>query len=602
MTENPTSASHGNGHAGPTESRPSETLRGTPASPGVAIGPVFILDPADFWIDYGQISEERVDDEVRRFDRAVSEVGDDLKVIRNQVEEKLGQDHAQILDAHLLMAQDVALVKATVERIRVYRYHAEYAYRVTVRDIAHRFDAIQDPYFRSRKSDLHEVSRRVMGKLCQREESFLDQLDYNAIVVAHDMQVADMVHMQSDQVLGIVSEVGGRTSHTAIMARGLEIPCVVGVRDVVDALQPGDMTVVDGTRGLVIINPDAETLERYEREAGDRRAEREGLAELRDLPAETEDGRRVQLMVNIELPIEAQSGLNNGAEGVGLFRTEYMFLTTSSDPSESEQAEVYRGLVERMAPQPTVIRTLDLGGDKMPYLDPGEAEMNPFLGWRAIRVSLSRPEMFQEQLRAILRASAFGDAQIMFPMIATVEELHEALAALEKAKTDLREEKVAFNESIQVGAMIEVPSAAILADEIARHVDFLSIGTNDLIQYTLAVDRGNDRVAYLFDPYYPSIVRLIKQVIDAAKARDVSVTVCGEMAGDPACAILLLGMGVDGLSMSTPSLFDVKQAVRNARFSDAEALAEDVVTLTTRDEIRDRVTQGTVEGTAAFLN
>ena len=602
MTENPTSASHGNGHAGPTEPRPSETLRGTPASPGVSIGPVFILDPADFWIDYGQISEERVDDEVRRFDRAVSEVGDDLKVIRDQVEEKLGQDHAQILDAHLLMAQDVALVKATVERIRVYRYHAEYAYRVTVRDIAHRFDAIQDPYFRSRKSDLHEVSRRVMGKLCQREESFLDQLDFNAIVVAHDMQVADMVHMQSDHVLGIVSEVGGRTSHTAIMARGLEIPCVVGVRDVVDALQPGDMTVVDGTRGLVIINPDAETLERYEREAGDRRAEREGLAELRDLPAETEDGRRVQLMVNIELPIEAQSGLNNGAEGVGLFRTEYLFLATSSDPSESEQAEVYRGLVERMAPQPTVIRTLDLGGDKMPYLDPGEAEMNPFLGWRAIRVSLSRPEMFQEQLRAILRASAFGDAQIMFPMIATVEELHQALAALEKAKTHLREEKVVFNESIQVGAMIEVPSAAILADELARHVDFFSIGTNDLIQYTLAVDRGNDRVAYLFDPYYPSIVRLIKQVIDAAKAHDVSVTVCGEMAGDPACAILLLGMGVDGLSMSTPSLFDVKQAVRNARFSDAEALAEDVVTLTTRDEIRDRVTQGTVEGTAAFLN
>jgi phosphotransferase system enzyme I (PtsI) len=568
----------------------------------VSIGPVFILDTADFWIDYGQISEDRIENEVQRFDQAVADVAVDLKVIRDQVEEKLGRDHAQILDAHLLMAQDESLRGSTLGRIREYRYHAEYAYRVTVRDIARRFDAIQDPYFRSRKSDLHEVERRVMGKLCQREESFLDQLNYDAIVVAHDMQVADMVHMQSDHVLGIVSEVGGRTSHTAIMARGLEIPCVVGVRDVVDALQPGDMTVVDGTRGLVIINPDAETLERYEQEAGDRRVEREGLAELRDLPAQTEDGRRVQLMVNIELPIEAQSGLNNGAEGVGLFRTEYLFLATSSDPSESEQAEVYRGLAERMGSRPTIIRTLDLGGDKMPYLEPGEAEMNPFLGWRAIRVSLSRPKMFQGQLRAILRSSAFGDVQIMFPMIATVEELHEALAALEQAKTDLREEKVAFDESIQVGAMIEVPSAAILADEIARHVDFLSIGTNDLIQYTLAVDRGNDRVAYLFDPYYPSIVRLIKQVIDAGKARGVSVTVCGEMAGDPACAVLLLGMGVDGLSMSTPSLFDVKQAVRTVRFSDAEALAEDVMTLTTRAAIHDRVTRGTVEGTTALLN
>ncbi len=597
MAQQSTSASHGNGHA-----RPSETLQGTPASPGVSIGPVFILDPADFWIDYGQIAEERIEDEVGRFDRAVEEAGDDLRVIRDQVEEKLGKEHAQILDAHLLMAQDRSLCEPTIERIRVYRYHAEYAYRVTVREMARRFDTIQDSYFRSRKSDLHEVERRVMAKLCEREESFLDQLDYDAIVVAHDMQVADMVHIQSDHVHGIVSEVGGRTSHTAIMARGMEIPCVVGVRDVVDALQPGDMTVVDGTRGLVIINPDAETLERYEQEAGQRKVEREGLAKLRDLPAETEDGRRVQLMVNIELPIEAQSGLNNGAEGVGLFRTEYLFLATSSDPSESEQAEVYRGLAERVAPQPTVIRTLDLGGDKMPYLDHGEDEMNPFLGWRAIRVSLSRPEMFQAQLRAILRASAFGEVHVMFPMIATVEELHQALAALEQAKADLGEEKVPFDESIQVGAMIEVPSAALLADELARYVDFLSIGTNDLIQYTLAVDRGNDRVAYLFDPYHPSIVRLIKQIVDAGKAHGVPVTVCGEMAGDPACAILLLGMGVDGLSMSTPSLFDVKQAVRNIRFSDAAALADDVMSLTTRDAIRERVTRGTVEGTAAYLN
>lgn len=600
MTNTP--APPGNGHAGGVACREMVTLKGKPASPGVAVGPVYILDAADFGIDYGQIREDRVDAELERFGRALEAVEEDLKQTRDQVEEKLGHEFAQIFDAHLMMVQDPALRDKTVERIRGYRYHAEYAYRVTVREMARRFDAIQDAYFRARKSDLQEVERRVMGKLCRTEGSFLDQLDYNAVVVAHDMQVADMVHVRGEHVLGIVSEAGGRTSHTAIMARGLEIPCVVGVHSIVDALQPGDLTIVDGGRGLVIINPDDETVARYEEEAGQRRAEREGLEALRDLPAETEDGRRLQLMVNIELPIEAQSGLNSGAEGVGLFRTEYLYLASPQVPSEGEQTEVYRGLVERVSPHPTVIRTLDLGGDKMPNLESFDEEANPFLGFRAIRVSLAEPDLFDAQLRAILRASAQGDVQVMFPMISSLEELQQAKAALERAKDDLRAGKVSFNESIRVGAMIEVPSAALMAQQLAEHVDFFSIGTNDLIQYTMAVDRENDKVAYLFDPYHPSIIHLIKLVVDAGRAQGVPVTVCGEMAGDPACAVLLLGLGVDGLSMSTPSLYDVKQSIRGVLFEDAKAAAEEALILPTGEAVRERVAQCLTEGSPAYLN
>lgn len=569
--------------------REMKELRGIPASPGISIGPIYIHDPGDFWIDYGQIEAERVDSEVERFEHAIVEASEDLRAIRAQVEEKLGKDHAQIFDAHLMMVGDDSLRKPTIDRIRTYRYHAEYAYRVTVREVERQFDAIQDPYFRSRKSDIQEVERRVMAKLCQHEESFLDYLTYDAIVVAQDVQAADMVHIRSRHVLGICTEVGGHTSHTAIIARGLGIPAVVGVHSILDTFEGGDTAIVDGSRGRIIINPDEETLASYREAETLFRESQEDLSGFVDLPAETQDGTQVTLMVNVELPEEVSTGMGNGAKGVGLFRTEFLYLASPHHPTEDEQTAAYRELVENANPHPVVIRTLDLGGDKLPYIEGGAREMNPFLGWRAIRVSLANRDYFRTQLQAILRASAFGDVRIMFPMIAQIEELIEALEVLEEARSELRAQGVSFSESCPVGAMIEVPAAAVIADQLAEHVDFFSIGTNDLIQYSVAVDRGNDKVAYLFDSYHPGVLRLIKMVVDAAHAKDLPVTVCGEMAGDPKSAVLLHGLGVDGLSMATPSLLGVKKAVRSISTIEAEAIAQDALSTSSKDEIKGRL-------------
>ncbi len=569
--------------------REMKELRGISASPGIAIGPIYIHDPGDFWIDYGQIDGDRVEAEVARFEQAISEVSEDLRGVRAQVEEKLGKDHAQIFDAHLLMAADDSLLRPAIDRIRTYRYHAEYAYRVTVRDVERRFDAIQDSYFRSRKSDIQEVEKRVMAKLCRRDESFLDHLTYDAIVVAQDVQAADMIHIRSRHVLAIGTEVGGRTSHTAIIARGLEIPAVVGVHSVVEAFEGGDTAIVDGFRGRIIINPDEETLSTYRDEATRFRESREDLSELVGLPAETLDGTHVSMMVNLEMPAEIESGLANGADGVGLFRTEYLYLAAVEHPEEDEQFASYLELAEKAGSHPVVIRTLDLGGDKLPYIEQGSREMNPFLGWRAIRVSLANRDYFRTQLKAILRASHFGDVRIMFPMIAQIEELREALEVLEDAKTELRDRGTPFDETCPVGVMIEVPAAAVIADQLAPYVDFFSIGTNDLIQYSMAVDRGNDKVAYLFDAFHPGVLRLIKMVVDAARTQDLTVTVCGEMAGDPQSAVLLHGLGVDELSMATPSLLGVKKAIRSVTTEEAQSIAREALTLDTKDEIKSRL-------------
>jgi phosphotransferase system enzyme I (PtsI) len=480
-------------------------------------------------------------------------------------------------------------MRPTIDRIRTYRYHAEYAYRVTVREVERQFDAIQDSFFRSRKSDIREVETRVMAKLCQRDESFLDHLTYDAIVVAQDVQVADMVHIRSRHVLAICTEMGGRTSHTAIIARGLGIPAVVGVHSVLDAFEGGDTAIVDGSRGRIIINPDPETLASYRDEAARFRESQEDLSGLVDLPAETQDGTVITMMVNIELPAEIESGLANGAMGVGLFRTEYLYLAAARPPTEEEQAAAYRELAQKAGSFPVVIRTLDLGGDKLPYIDDGGREMNPFLGWRAIRVSLANRDYFRTQLRAILRATDVGDVRIMFPMISQIEELHEALGVLEDAKTELRDLGVSFNESCPVGAMIEVPAAAVIADQLAPHVDFFSIGTNDLIQYSVAVDRGNEKVAYLFDAFHPGVLRLIKMVIDAAETHGLPVTVCGEMAGDPHSAVLLHGLGVRGLSMATPSLLEVKKAIRSVSTSEAEAIALEALKTDSKEAIKARL-------------
>ena len=410
-------------------------FEGIKASPGIAIGPVYLYDPGEFWVDPRRVDADLVSDEEARFREALSEVAEELKATRLHVEETLGTDYAQIFDAHLLILQDRALADPTMARIQEKRYNAEYAFWATCRHLHRQFEAIQDEYLRERGSaDLLGIEKRVLAKLCRQEISSLERLPHEAIVLAHDLMPVDTAHMQPDRVLGLVTEVGGPTSHTVILARGLEIPAVVSVTDIMVTAQSGDLAIVDGRRGRVILNPDEHTLSRYQQLAQKYSERKAGLADSRDLPAETTDGVRVSLQANVEVPKEVDSVLAYGAEGIGLYRTEYLYLAQDVLPDEEEQVAAYSQMAERITPHPLVIRTLDLGGDKMSHLLNTVPEMNPFLGWRSIRLTLGHRDLFKVQLRAILRASTVGNVRIMFPLISGVEELNEALSVLDEVQ------------------------------------------------------------------------------------------------------------------------------------------------------------------------
>ncbi len=564
-----------------------KVLKGIQASNGIAIGPVYLHDPEEPWVDYRRIGEDEVDGEVRRFLDAVASVAEDLKATRVRVEEKLGPDHAQIFDAHLMILDDAALHAPTLASIRNDRVNVEYAFWLTLQKVRRQFDAIQDDYFRARRADILDVERRVLSRLCRREDALLERMTAPAIVIAHELTPSNAARLKRDSVLGMVTEAGAATSHASIIARGLEIPAVVGVEAALGSAEPGDTAIVDGNRGLVCIRPDPDTLSRYRAEARRFTELQKGLLRFTDAPAETLDGVRVCLQGNIELPEEGRSALAYGAEGIGLFRTEYLYLAGSSLPGEDEQAAAYTRLAEQMAPHPLVVRTLDLGGDKLAQASHAAEETNPFLGWRGIRHSLANRDLFRIQLRSILRSSAYGNVKLMFPMISGVEELLEAKSVLAEAGAELKRSGVPFDENCKVGAVIEVPSAAVVADQLAREVCFFSIGTNDLVQYTLAVDRGNERVAYLYDPYHPAVLRLIKSVVDAGHRHDIPVTVCGEMAGDPHSCVLLMGMGVDGFSAGPRMVPEIKQAIRSVTMEEAKAVAEEALSLRTRGAIRE---------------
>jgi phosphotransferase system enzyme I (PtsI) len=489
------------------------------------------------------------------------------------------------------MLNDPEFVEQVEQELAVRHKNAEWVLQRVVAAITAKLAESDNEYLRERSSDIHDVAERLLGQLASPRRPELAELEEECIVVAHALLPSDVITMDKRKVLGLAADSGGRTSHVAILARSFAIPAVLGLSQLAEQARTGDLLIVDGTRGQVIVNPDEATLEQY-------RASREAwqkhklqLLPLSELKAETRDGKLIRLESNIEVPEETESALAHGSDGVGLFRSEFLYILPKRFPTEEEQLEAYRQVLTAMKPRPVTIRTIDLGGEKIiPGVSPG-GESNPILGWRAVRFCLSRQDVFLTQLRALLRASVHGNLKLMFPMISGVEELEAVLEVLEKAKQELRAQGLAFDEQIPVGIMIEVPSAAFTSDILARRVSFFSIGTNDLIQYLIAVDRENERIAYLYEPFHPGVLRLLKSVIDNAHASGIPVGMCGEMAADPYAAVVLLGLGLDEFSMSSIAIPEIKRIIRSVTLAEAEELAGAILEMKSQREINRRVRQ-----------
>jgi phosphotransferase system enzyme I (PtsI) len=563
------------------------TVQGISASNGIAYGEIFLYLQTDLEVPIYQVDASKRIEEIARFDQGLVTTRQQITKIKNEVEQNLGPDEARIFDAHLMVLEDQALIGETIREFEATGVNIETCFNNVSLRYVKAFDEINDEYLRERAGDIRDVAQRVLRNLLGQAAHHLGELAEKRVVVANDITPSDAAGINRSAALAIVTDVGSKTSHAVIVARSLKIPAVVGVRDLTTRVCSGDRVLVDGYEGVVIVNPTEQTLFRYGRIQTEKKTFESRLQAASRLPSETLDGVHVVLLANLEKVEENSSGRDSQAEGVGLFRTEYLYLNSSRLPGEDEQFASYRAVVAAFAPNPVVIRTLDLGGDKPLEGVPGltHHETNPFLGFRAIRLCLEHPELFKEQLRAILRASAFGRVRMMYPMISGVDELARANAILEEAKDELRKRKVEFDEKMEVGSMIEIPSAAATVDLLARHCQFFSIGTNDLIQYLLAIDRGNDRIAHLYEPTHPAVLRTIKSVVDDAHRRHLPVAVCGEMAGDPIFAPLLLGLGIDELSMAPPSLPAVKYLIRAMKMSDAKKLAADALAMSDPKEI-----------------
>lgn len=566
-------------------------LRGVAVSPGIYVGPAVVHDPRMPSVGPRSIAQASVAAELARFEEAVARELEELGRLRAKIRATIDEAHAAIFDPHMMFLQDPALKERTLERVRDRRESAAFALASVARDFAERFRGIEDEYFAARADDVLDVANRVCRRLLAGGASAPEApvFDADVALVSHDLSPSETARMDHAHVKGIATEVGGPTSHTAILARALRIPAVVGLGPFARSVRPESTVVIDGYAGTVTLDADADAIRRAGSRLRRMLVRTSDLQKLRALPAETIDGYQVRLSANLELPSEADRLEESGAVGIGLLRTEFLFLGRPSMPGEEEQYEAYADLLRRAGSAPVVFRTLDVGGDKFHHEGEREIESNPFLGLRGVRFCLARPAIFRTQLRALLRASAHGDARIMFPMVSSHAEFLEARDILRDCMRELRAEGRPFDESIRLGVMIEVPSAALVADQLAKDADFFSIGTNDLIQYTLAVDRSNERVAALYDPYHPGILRLVRRVVDAARREGIPVNVCGEMAADPMTAVLLVGMGVDELSMGALAIPGIKFLVRNVRLGEARRLAQEVYPLGSSAEVRARV-------------
>jgi phosphotransferase system enzyme I (PtsI) len=552
-----------------------QSFRGIPVSAGVCRGKILVLDRRRPTISRRPIGSERITDEINRLEKALIQTRQQILDIQRRVSEGMGAEEGSIFDAHLLVLEDRTLLDEVVRVIQEDKVNAEFAFHSVAERYATTLAAIEDDYLRERATDMRDVTARVLNNLLGfEEEADLRYLKEPCIIISHDLTPSNTAQLDKRNVLGFATDVGSKTSHTAIMARSLRIPAVVGLKDASSRLESGQYALLDGFNGLIIVNPSDQTLFQYGQLIRKQVTLQEKLRDIVLKPAVTLDGHRVFLSANIEGPGDTEAVKSNGAEGVGLFRTEYLFINRELPPGEEQQFQAYREAARSLKPLPVVIRTLDLGGDKFLAHLPVPREMNPFLGWRAIRFCLQERDIFREQLRAILRASAEGNIKMMYPMISGLDELNQANALVEEFKAELRNEQIPFDEDLEIGAMIETPSAVVVADSLAKRLKFFSIGTNDLIQYSLAVDRMNEKIAHLYEPTHPAIVRLIKATVDAAHGHKIWVSVCGEMAGDPVLAPLLLGLGVDELSAAPPLVGPVKFLVRRLKLSEAKELAE----------------------------
>ncbi len=561
------------------------TLKGIPAAPGVAMGKAFLFDSEELSPPRRTIAEQEIPLELLRLEEAMIKTRHQIIGIQRKLSDELGQEHAEILNAHLLVLEDQALREEIINGLRQQHLNVEVIFNDVLRRHLRAFSRTEDEYLRERTADIEDVRKRVLRNLLGKRTDTLTRVETPVVVVARDLSPSETAQMHKQRVRAFVTDIGGRTSHTAIMAKSLEIPAVVGLEGATKRIQKGDVVIVDGSHGDVVVDPDPDTIQRYEVEQRRYQELNRQLLQLRDLPAETLDHHAVILSANIELPEEVPSVIAHGADGIGLFRTEFLYLNRQDFPSEEEQYQAYSTVAEQLKPHPVIIRTMDLGGDK--FLSPLQlpAEINPFMGWRAIRFSLARPDVFRMQLRAILRASLQGNLKLMYPMISGLEELRRANEILHEVKQELAREGIPFAAKMEVGAMIEVPSAALVCDLLAPEVDFFSIGTNDLIQYALAVDRVNEKIAYLYEPTHPAILRLIKHIIDVGHAAKIWVGMCGEMAGEPPLSLLLLGMGLDEFSTSPVQLPIVKQVIRSVEHSVAKAVMDDALKLRTAKEV-----------------
>ncbi|KUP08918.1 phosphoenolpyruvate-protein phosphotransferase [Bacillus coahuilensis m2-6] len=565
----------------------STLLNGIAASSGIAVAKAYRLVEPD--LSFKETVVDHVDQEVTRFRDALSISVQELETIRDRAREELGADKAAIFEAHLLVLSDPELISPIEDSIKNDKKNAEAALKVTADMFINMFESMDNEYMKERAADIRDVTKRILAHLLNVQIPNPSMISEEVVVIAEDLTPSDTAQLNKKYVKGFTTDIGGRTSHSAIMARSLEIPAVVGTKEVTSSIQNGDLVIVDGLNGEVHINPTDEVLAQYEKLSEEYAKQKEEWSKLVNEKSISLDGHEVELVANIGTPKDLKGVVENGGEGVGLYRTEFLYMGREELPTEEEQFNSYKAVLEGLADKPVVVRTLDIGGDKeLPYLNLPH-EMNPFLGYRAIRLCLDQQDIFRTQLRALLRASIFGNLKIMFPMISNLDEFRQAKSILLEEKEKLQNDGIEVAEDIEVGIMVEIPSTAVMADTFAKEVDFFSIGTNDLIQYTMAADRMNENISYLYQPYNPAILRLVKMVVDAAHKEGKWAGMCGEMAGDEIAIPILLGLGLDEFSMSATSILKARSQIRGLSKSDMEQLASDVLAMTTNDEVLEAV-------------